>query len=189
MFGKTRIEIFSDGVMAIIITIMVLDIKAPLSNDLSALLSLYPKFLSYLLSFAYIAIYWNNHHHMFTLVDKINGQIMWSNFNLLFWLSLIPFTTSWVGETIFSKIPVIIYGAVLLLTAVAYRLLERRIIRFQGSDSKLKKAVGADYKERLSIAIYTVGIICGFISPLISMLAYVSVALLWIMPDRRIESI
>ena len=189
MFNKTRIEIFTDGILAIIITIMVLDIKAPATGDLSLLMALAPKFFSYMLSFVYIGIYWNNHHHMFALVDGINWKIMLSNFNLLFWISLIPFTTSWLGETNFAEVPSIAYGVILLLAAIAYRFLEKQIIKTQGVDSKLKKAIGNVKKEWLSIFLYLAGIIIGFFLSLLSFIIYIGVAVFWIIPDKRIEKV
>lgn len=189
MFGKSRLEAFSDGVLAIILTIMVLELKAPAGAEISNILGLGPKFLSYILSFIYVGIYWNNHHHMFSTVEKVNGKILWANFNLLFWLSLIPFSTSWMGETIFSKTGTLTYGIVLLMSAISYVILQNIIIKYQGSNSKLKKAVGKDTKGKLSAVLYFLGIISCFISPFISLGFYVLVAIIWIVPDKRIEKI
>ncbi|MDR3473215.1 MAG: TMEM175 family protein [Devosia sp.] len=185
--SKDRLEAFSDGVIAIIITIMVLELKAPHSPDLGALLEVGPAFLGYVLSFTYIAIYWNNHHHMFQAVDRVDGSILWANNLLLFCLSLVPFATDWMGENHFATMPVSLYGVALLLPAVAYFILERRIIRLQGPDSALAGALGHDWKGKISPVFYLAGIGLAFVSPVISALLYVAVALIWLVPDRRIE--
>ncbi len=187
MFGKSRVEAFSDGVLAIIITIMVLELKAPHKADISELTELFPKFFSYVLSFIYVAIYWNNHHHMFSAAERINGKILWANTHLLFWLSLIPFTTSWMGETNFSNISTMLYGFILLMCSVAYHIVQSSIIHQQGKNSKLKKAVGKDKKGLISPFLYTLGIIFGIFAPAVSMVIYTGTAILWIIPDSRIE--
>ena len=187
MFGKSRVEAFSDGVLAIIITIMVLELKAPHKADISELAELFPKFFSYVLSFIYVAIYWNNHHHMFSTVERINGKILWANTHLLFWLSLIPFATSWMGETKFSNISAVLYGFVLLMCSIAYHIVQSSIIHLQGENSKLKKAVGKDKKGMISPLLYILGIIFGIFAPVISLVIYTGVAILWTIPDKRIE--
>ena len=187
MFGKSRLEAFSDGVLAIILTIMVLELKAPAGAEISDILRLGPKFFSYVLSFIYVGIYWNNHHHMFLTVEKINGKILWANFNLLFWLSLIPFSTSWMGETNFSDTGTITYGIILLMSAISYVMLQNIIIKSQGNDSKLKKDVGKDTKGKLSPIFYFLGVVSGFINPFVSLGFYILVAIMWIVPDKRIE--
>ncbi|MBI2718905.1 MAG: DUF1211 domain-containing protein [Rhizobiales bacterium] len=185
--GKGRLEAFSDGVIAIIITIMVLELKVPRSEDLSALAELWPVFLSYILSFAYVGIYWNNHHHMLHAVKKANGAMLLANLHLLFWLSLFPFTTGWVGENHFSKWPVFVYGLNLLLAAVAYTILVRTIIAFEGKDSLLARAIGADWKGNISMALYAAGMAMTFVSPPIGFALYACVVVMWFVPDRRIE--
>jgi uncharacterized membrane protein len=185
---KARLEAFSDGVIAIIITIMVLELKIPHGADWEALRPLVPAFLTYVLSFAYLGIYWNNHHHMLYVTDQINGKILWANMHLLFWLSLIPFTTGWMGENHFAPLPTAVYGIVLLAAAIAYYILQQLIIAQQGADSKLKAAVGKDIKGKLSPLIYVVAILMSFINQWISDGLYVLVALMWLIPDRRIES-
>ena len=187
MFGKSRVEAFSDGVLAIVITIMVLELKAPHKADISELAELFPKFFSYVLSFIYVAIYWNNHHHMFSTADKINGKILWTNTHLLFWLSLIPFATSWMGETNFSNVSAVLYGFVLLMCSIAYHMVQSSIIHLQGENSKLRKAVGKDKKGMISPGLYILGIIFGIFAPVVSLVIYTGVAVLWIIPDRRIE--
>ena len=184
---KNRLEAFSDGVMAIIITIMILEIKAPEESSFESLKPLIPAILSYVLSFAYIGIYWNNHHHMFQVVKKVNGSILWSNMILLFWLSLIPFATSWIGENHFSAVPMSVYGFVLLMAAISYTFLQNKIIKLEGSDSILKKAVEKDIKGKISVTCYVLSIPMAFVSPWISGLLFIAVALLWIIPDARIE--
>ncbi len=185
---KGRLEAFSDGVIAIIITIMVLEMKIPHGADWEALRPLVPVFLTYVLSFVYLGIYWNNHHHMLYVTDQINGKILWANMHLLFWLSLIPFVTGWMGENHFAPLPTAVYGMVLFAAAIAYYLLQKLIIAQQGTNSKLKAAVGKDIKGKLSPLIYVVAIVLAFVNQWISDGLYVLVALMWLIPDRRIES-
>jgi uncharacterized membrane protein len=189
MMGKGRLEAFSDGVLAIIITIMVLELKVPHGADLAALTPLLPSFLSYALSFIYLGIYWNNHHHMLHATLRVNGSILWANLHLLFWLSLVPFVTGWMGENGFAPAPTAVYGAVLLLAAIAYRILQQTIIAGQGGTSLLAKAVGGDLKGKLSPLLYLIAIPSAFISQWISAALYVLVALVWLIPDRRIERV
>ena len=184
-----RIAAFSDGVIAIIITIMVLELKIPHGADLDAIRPLLPIFLTYALSFVVVGIYWNNHHHMFFLTDRITGGILWANLHLLFWLSLMPFVTGWMGENHFAPLPTALYGGVLLLAGVAYYILERTIIRNQGANSRLEAAVGNDLKGRMSVVLYALAIPLAFVNQLISDAIYVMVALMWLIPDRRIESV
>jgi uncharacterized membrane protein len=186
--GKTRFEAFSDGVFAIIITIMVLELKVPHGEDFSALKPLVPVFMSYVLSFLYVGIYWNNHHHMLHTVKKVTGGMLWANLHLLFWLSLLPFATGWMGENHLAPLPSAVYGFVLLMAAIAYWILQNLIIRTQGEKSILRRAIGGDWKGKLSPALYLVAIVLTFWSHLITQLIYVVVALLWLIPDRRIES-
>jgi uncharacterized membrane protein len=185
--GRNRLEAFSDAVIAIIITIMVLELKVPHGENLQALAPLIPVFLSYVLSFAYLGIYWNNHHHMLHASDKVTGPILWANLHLLFWLSLIPFTTGWMGENHFAAAPSALYGVVLLMAAIAYFMLQQVIIASQGRDSLLKAAIGGDWKGKLSPVLYIVAILAAFWSHWISQGIYVLVALFWLIPDRRIE--
>jgi uncharacterized membrane protein len=185
----SRLEAFSDGVIAIIITIMVLEMKVPHGESVEALLPVIPVFLSYVLSFVYLGIYWNNHHHMLHASEKVTGAILWANLHLLFWLSLIPFTTGWMGENHFAAAPAALYGVVLLMAAIAYWILQQRIIASQGPDSLLKKAVGGDWKGRLSPVLYAIAIPMAFWSRWVSLALYVLVALLWLIPDRRIEKV
>ncbi len=185
--GKGRLEAFSDGVLAIIITIMVLEIKVPHNDELSSLKPLLPIFLSYILSFVYIAIYWNNHHHMMQATHKVNGPVLWANVHLLFWLSLVPFATAWMGENHFTKWPVILYGFVLMMAGVAYYFLAHCLANLHGKDSALSKALGKDWKGISSVIIYIVGIGASFINPLLGFGLYVCVAAIWFIPDRRIE--
>ena len=187
--GKTRLEAFSDGVIAIIITIMVLEMKVPHGERLEALLPVLPVFLSYVLSFVYLGIYWNNHHHMLHALHKVSGGILWANLHLLFWLSLIPFATGWMGENHFAAAPCALYGVILLAAALAYTLLQNVIIGTEGSDSLLKKAVGRDIKGKISLAGYAVGIALAFVWNWVSLALYVMVALMWLVPDRRIERV
>jgi uncharacterized membrane protein len=182
-------EAFSDGVIAIIITIMVLDLKVPHGESLGALLPVIPVFLSYVLSFLYVGIYWNNHHHMLHASDRVTGPILWANLHLLFWLSLFPFATGWMGENHFAAVPTALYGAVLLMAAAAYWILQQSIIASQGPASLLKRAVGSDWKGKLSPVLYLVGIAAAFWSPRVSQALYTFVAALWLVPDRRIENI
>jgi uncharacterized membrane protein len=185
--GKTRLEAFSDGVLAIIITIMVLELKVPHGDDLSALLPLVPVFLSYLLSFVYIGIYWNNHHHMLHATRSVNGAVLWANLHLLFWLSLIPFATGWMGENHFAPAPTALYGVALLMSAIAYWLLQRTILAAQGHDSLLAVAIGNDVKGKISPILYAIAIGSAFVHQWIAGAIYVFVALMWLVPDRRIE--
>ena len=185
--GKTRLEAFSDGVIAIIITIMVLELKIPHGEDLAALAGLLPVFLSYVLSFIFVGIYWNNHHHLLHTVKRVTGPIMWANMGLLFWLSLMPFATGWMGENHFAKWPVVVYGIVLLLAGLSYTLLARAIIAAEGRASLLATAVGKDWKGKVSLIAYAAAILLAFLQPWISCALYVAVAALWFLPDRRIE--
>lgn len=185
--GKGRLEAFSDGVLAIIITIMVLEMKVPHGSDVALLKPVAPVFISYLLSFIYIGIYWNNHHHMLHSVQHVNGKVMWANSHLLFWLSLVPFVSGWMGENSFTKWPVILYGVVLLMNGIAYYILAQTLIQLHGKNSIIGIAIGKDRKGILSIVIYFVAIVAAFINPLISMALYALVAIIWFMPDMRIE--
>ncbi len=187
--NKTRLEAFSDGVIAIIITIMVLELKVPHGQELTTLQPLLPVFLSYVLSFIYLALYWNNHHHMLYTAHKVTASILWANLHLLFWLSLIPFTTGWMGENHFAELPTALYGFVLLMAAIAYFILQSRIIASQGRDSVLARAVGKDWKGKLSPALYLAAIIVAFGSHWVSKAIYLMVALIWLIPDRRIERV
>lgn len=186
--SKGRLEAFSDGVLAIIITIMVLELKVPHSDSLASLVPLLPVFVSYLLSFIYIGIYWNNHHHMLQAVRKVNGSVLWANSHLLFWLSLVPFVTAWMGENHFSRGPVILYGAILCLAAVAYYLLAHCLVDLHGKNSDFAKALGRDRKGVISVVLYLVGIGLSFIHPLLGFCTYVVVALIWFVPDKRFEA-
>ena len=185
---KGRLEAFSDAVIAILMTIMVLELKIPHGADLESVRPLLPVFLTYVLSFIYVGIYWNNHHHMFQATERINGKILWANMHLLFWLSLIPFTTGWMGENHFAPLPTAVYGVVLLLAAVSYTILQTLIIAYQGEQSTLQEAVGKDRKGKLSMALYVFAIPMAFVNQWISDAVYVLVALIWLVPDRRIES-
>jgi len=187
--NRTRLEAFSDGVLAIIITIMVLEIKVPHGNNFDALKPLIPVVVSYLLSFIYIGIYWNNHHHMMHTVKRVSGGILWANLHLLFWLSLVPFVTGWIGENHFDPIPMAMYGIVLLMAAIAYFLLQTQIIKTQGEHSLLAKAIGNDIKGKMSPILYALGIGSNFVSQWISGSFYILVALIWLIPDKRIEII
>jgi len=186
---KNRLEAFSDGVLAIIITIMVLELKVPHGVDLATLRPLLPVFLSYVLSFIYVGIYWNNHHHLIKACRTVTGGIMWANLHLLFWLSLFPFATGWVGENHLAPLPVALYGGMLLLAAIAYYILQNLIIAGHGRDSKLAAVFGRDYKGRLSIVFYAIAIPAAFFRPWIGIVLYVAVALMWLIPDRRIERV
>ena len=186
---STRLEAFSDGVMAIIITIMVLELRAPHGADWASLQPVIPVFVSYVLSFVYVGIYWNNHHHMLHVTRRVNGTILWANLHLLFWLSLVPFVTAWMGENHFAPVPTAAYGVVLLLAAIAYWLLQRAILSHEGPDSVLAEAIGADRKGKLSPVIYLIAIAATQIDPWISESLYVAVALIWLIPDRRIERV
>jgi uncharacterized membrane protein len=185
--GKTRLEAFSDAVFAIIITIMVLELRAPHQTDLAALRPLLPVFLSYALSYVYLGIYWNNHHHMLHCTSRVTGGILWANLYLLFWLSLVPFVTAWMGENHLAATPTALYGVVLLMAAVAYLILQRRIVRSEGPRSLLAVALGADLKGRISPLFYILAIAAAFLHPGISVVLYLLGALLWLIPDRRIE--
>jgi uncharacterized membrane protein len=187
--GKGRLEAFSDGVLAVIITIMVLELKVPHGTDLAALQSLVPVFLSYLLSFIYLGIYWNNHHHMFHAARRINGTILWTNLHLLFWLSLIPFATGWMSENHFAPVPTALYGVPLLMAAIAYWLLQKSIIAAHGNESLLALAVGKDVKGKLSLVLYAIAIPSAFAHQWIAGAIYVGVALMWLIPDKRIEKV
>lgn len=183
--GKTRLEAFSDGVIAILITIMVLEMKVPHGADLETLFQLWPVFLSYVLSFIYVGIYWNNHHHMLHLCKNVTAGVLWANLHLLFWLSLTPFATGWLGENHFAQIPSMVYGIVLLMSAIAYWILQQQIIKADGHE--LKAAIGNDLKGKISPLLYAVAIICSNFSSWAAMFFYVLVALIWLIPDRRIE--
>ena len=184
---KNRLEAFSDGVIAIIITIMVLELKVPRGVQIGALEPLLPIFLSYVLSFVYVGIYWNNHHHLLHSTRQVNGTILWANLHLLFWLSLFPFTTGWMGENHLAPTPTALYGVVLFMAAIAYYLLQRAIIAREGADSLLARAIGGDWKGKLSPLIYLAAVPLAFVSPWISNGLYVAVALMWLIPDPRIE--
>jgi uncharacterized membrane protein len=187
--GKNRLEAFSDGVLAIIITIMVLELKVPQGQDLSALLPLLPVFLSYVLSFIYVGIYWNNHHHLLLTVQNVSGRVLWANLNLLFWLSLFPFVTGWMGENHFASVPSTLYGLVLLMAALAYQVLQIQIIDSQGENSLLKRAVGRDWKGKTSLICYAAAILASLVLPWLAQALFVFVALLWLVPDQRIERV
>jgi uncharacterized membrane protein len=184
---KGRLEAFSDGVIAIIITIMVLELRVPHGADPAALAPLVPVFLSYVLSFVFIGIYWNNHHHMLQTAERVNGAILWANLHLLFWLSLVPFVTAWMGENHFAGVPVALYGADMLMAAIAYSILCRVLIAHHGKESLLFVAVGGDWKGRLSVLVYAVAIPLALVDPRIACGLYVLVAIMWLVPDRRIE--
>lgn len=184
---KGRLEAFSDGVLAIIITIMVLELRTPEAGTLAALFPLWPKFGSYILSFIFVGIYWNNHHHLWQAVEKVQGFVLWTNLHLLFWLSLIPFATSWMGENHFATLPVALYGFVLWMTAFAYYLMVRALMSYHDRDSVLRDALGTGRKERISLALYTAAIPLAFLEPWIAMALYVTVAMMWLAPDPRIE--
>jgi uncharacterized membrane protein len=185
--SRGRLEAFSDGFLAIIITVMVLELHAPHSAELESLRPVLPTFLSYVLSFVYLGIYWNNHHHMLSTVERVNGAMLWANLHLLFWLSLIPFTTGWMGENHFAATPTALYGVVLLMAAMAYWILQETIIRSQGEASRLRRAIGSDWKGKLSPLLYLLAVAAAFQQPWIAQSIYVLTALLWLLPDRRIE--
>lgn len=185
--NKTRLEAFSDGVIAIIITIMVLEMKPPHGEEFSAIYDLKDVFISYVLSFTYVGIYWNNHHHLLHAAQKVDGKILWANLHLLFWLSLLPFVTGWMGENHFANLPMAVYGFVLLMSGVAYFILSRVLIKHHSSESKLGKAIGSDFKGILSLVIYACAIPVAFYFPWVSFCLYVIVAGIWVIPDRRIE--
>ncbi|MEO8274957.1 MAG: TMEM175 family protein [Thermoanaerobaculia bacterium] len=185
--GKGRLEAFSDGVIAILITIMVLELKVPHGADLGALRPLIPVFSSYVMSFVYLGIYWNNHHHMLHLATRVDGTILWPNLHLLFWLSLVPFVTSWMGENYREAVPVAAYGVVLLMAGVAYYILAQALRRLHGADSKLAQAIGRDFKGILSLVICSVAIAVAVVDPRVSLALYAAVAMIWFIPDRRME--
>ncbi len=189
MIAKNRLEGFSDGVLAIIITIMVLEIKVPHGENWETLMPVIPVFLSYVLSFAYVGIYWNNHHHLLLAAQKVNGAILWANLHLLFWLSLVPFASGWMGENHFALIPVVVYGFILLMAAIAYFILSHVLMCYHGSKSTLAAALGSDFKGKISIVAYLSALFFAFISPWIALAIYIAVALLWIVPDKRIENL
>jgi uncharacterized membrane protein len=185
--GKSRFEAFSDGVIAILITIMVLEMKVPHGHDLAALSGVVPVFLSYVLSFVYLGIYWNNHHHMLHMVTRVTGPMLWANLHLLFWLSLVPFVTGWMGENEFEAVPAALYGVVLLCAGIAYVILQGLIIRSQGQDSALKRAIGNDWKGKVSPVLYCMGIAGASVHRAFALACYVAVAAIWVVPDLRIE--
>lgn len=187
--GKQRLEAFSDGVIAIIITVMVLEMKVPQGTDWVALRPLIPVFLSYALSFVFLGIYWSNHHHLLQAIRHVNGQTLWANLHLLFWLSLIPFVTSWMGENHFAAGPVALYGVVLLLAAIAYYILARVLVSLHGKDSAIAIALGRDFKGKVSVVFYAVAILLSLVSPMLACAIYVLVAIMWLIPDRRIEKV
>ncbi|MCX7515128.1 TMEM175 family protein [Frateuria hangzhouensis] len=185
--GKGRLEAFSDGVIAIIITIMVLELKVPHETTLAALAPLVPVLLSYVLSFVYVGIYWNNHHHMLAACQRVSGAALWANLHLLFWLSLFPFATAWMGENHFATVPTAAYGIVLMMAALAYWLLQQMLVGLQGNDSLLGRAIGNDWKAKLSPVLYALGLLATLRAAWIAQLLYAVVALIWLVPDRRIE--
>ena len=186
--NSTRLEAFSDAVIAILMTIMVLELKIPHGADLEALAPLLPIFLTYVLSFIYLGIYWNNHHHMLQATKSVNGKVLWANMHLLFWLSLVPFVTGWMGENHFAPLPTAIYGVVLLCSGIAYTILQTTIVRHHhGENALLAEAIGHDFKGKISIVLYTIAIVAAFVHQTISHVIYVTVALMWLVPDRRIE--
>jgi uncharacterized membrane protein len=187
--GKERLAAFSDGVIAIIITIMVLELKVPHGANWSELLAVMPNFLSYVLSFTYLAIYWNNHHHLLYTVSYVDGLILWANSHLLFWLSLVPAATAWLGENFLAPIPTAVYGAILLMPAIAYYLLQKAIVRRHGAQSVLATALGRDIKGKLSPILYVAGIALAFLNPWLSLAIYALITVIWFIPDRRIENI
>lgn len=187
LMGKARLEAFSDGVLAIIITIMVLEMKVPHGDSWEALVPLYPVFLSYVLSFIYIAIYWNNHHHMMHATHHINGKVMWANNHLLFWLSLMPFASGWMGENHFTSLPTAVFGFDLFMAGAAYYILEECLVKLHGADSTLARAVGSEQKGKISVVIYAVAIGFAFVESRVSLGLYTLVAILWLIPDKRIE--
>jgi uncharacterized membrane protein len=187
--GKGRLEAFSDGVLAIIITVMVLEMKVPRGSDINSLKPVFPVFLSYILSFVNIGIYWNNHHHMMIAAKQINGKVLWANMHLIFWLSLFPFTSGWMGENNFTKLPVAVYGIVLMMAGIAYYILSQSLIKLHGKDSIIAKAVGKDFKGIISVVIYIIAVPLAFLNSWISITMYASVAAMWFIPDRRIEKV
>jgi uncharacterized membrane protein len=189
VMGKARLEAFSDGVIAIIITIMVLELRVPHGVDFAALQPVLPVFLCYVMSFLYLGVYWNNHHHMLHTCNRVTGRILWANLHLLFWLSLIPFATGWMGENHFAAAPSALYGLVLLMAGIAYMTLQTQIIASQGADSVLRRAVGGDWKGKASLLIYASAILASFVSQWIAQGMYFLVVLIWLVPDRRIEQV
>ncbi len=187
--NKTRLEAFSDGVLAILITIMVLEFRAPHGSDIDVLIPIIPEVLSYVLSFIYLGIYWSNHHHLMHTVQQVTGGILWANLHLLFWLSLVPFVTGWIGENHFAPLPMALYGMILLMAAIAYYILTLVIIKTHGADSILARAIGKDFKGKISPVLYVIAIGCSWISPWIAGGLYIVVALIWLVPDKRIEII
>jgi uncharacterized membrane protein len=187
--GKDRLAAFSDGVIAIIITIMVLELKVPHGADWAALRALAPNLVSYVLSFVYLAIYWNNHHHLLHTVTRVDGLILWANSHLLFWLSLVPAATSWMGENFLSPLPTAVYGAILLMPAIAYYLLQKAIVHQQGKHSVLASALGRDFKGKISVLLYAAAVVLAFVDAWLSIALYVLVAVMWLIPDRRIEKV
>lgn len=187
--GTTRLEAFSDAVIAIIMTIMVLEMRAPHEATLAALRPLVPVLLSYVLSFVYLGIYWNNHHHMLHVTQHVGGAVLWANLHLLFWLSLIPFGTAWMGENHFAAVPSAVYGTVLLMCAIAYYILARAILRREGPDSVIAHALGRDWKGKISVVLYVAGIAVSFVHEMLAQAVYVTVAVIWLIPDRRIERV
>ncbi len=186
--GKGRLEAFSDGVIAIIITIMVLELKVPHGTELADLRPLGPVLLSYVLSFVFVGIYWNNHHHMLHAVHQVSGAVLWANLHLLFWLSLVPFVTRWLGEDGLAATPVALYGVVLLMAGIAYTILQKTLVTRHGGDSLLARAVGRDLKGKASIALYAIAIVAALAKPVVAVVLYVAVAIMWLVPDRRIEA-
>jgi len=187
--NKSRLEAFSDGVIAILITIMMLEMKVPIGKDFASLKPVIPKFISYVLSFVYLGIYWNNHHHMMHTVKKVSGSILWANLHLLFWLSLVPFVTDWMGENNFAPVPIALYGIVLLMAAIAYFLLQGQILSVDGKDSLLAKAIGKDLKGKISPILYLAAILLSYFNQWVAVAIYVLVVLIWLVPDKRIERI
>jgi uncharacterized membrane protein len=187
--GKDRLTAFSDGVIAIIITIMVLDLHVPHGADWAALAAIAPAFISYVLSFIYLAIYWNNHHHLLNTVDRVDGLILWANSHLLFWLSLVPAATAWLGDNFLQPLPTALYGGILLMPAIAYTLLQLAIIHRHGAHSVLAQALGRDFKGKMSSVLYAAGVVLAFFAPVLSIAIYVLVAVMWLVPDRRIEKV
>lgn len=185
----SRLEAFSDGVLAIIITIMVLELSAPQETDLNSLFSKTPIFISYVFSFIYLGIYWNNHHHLFQITERVNGKILWANLHLLFWLSLIPFTTAWIGKNYDAKLPIITYGVVLLFCAIAYFILQTVIIKSHDNEFALRKAIKSDLKGKISIAFYLIGIGLSLLNTWLAIACYIIVAIMWLIPDKRIEKV
>jgi len=187
--NAARLEAFTDGVVAIIITIMVLEIRVPHGSDLAALQAALPVLSAYVLSYVNVGIFWNNHHHMLHITERVNGKVLWANLALLFWLSLVPFVIRWIDETGFTALPTAAYGVVLLCAAVSYQILQQQLIAYNGRDSRLATAVGADFKGKLSLILYLAAIVLAFVRPWMAITLYVAVALLWLVPDRRIESL